>query len=211
MPQFRAISGDLIQLDPFPKKDERRYASRVIGLLGNQSLLINVPVVEGSYIIVRPDQMFTARMMHSNQVIGFQTQVLKVLSSPAPYLHLRIPLEFEARQIRQSRRCQIKHKIQVRAGKQDKQDAILEDISIDGARMISRVPLGEVSDSIKLYLSIDLFERHFELNVNSTIRRINHNRDSVYEYGTSFHDLADQPLLMLGGWINEMLLQQVYD
>jgi len=211
MNEFRAISGDLIQLDPFPKKDERRYATRVIGMIGSQSLLVTVPVNKGNYIIVRPDQMFTARMMHSNEIVGFQTQVLKVLSSPSPYMHLRVPTEFEARQVRQSRRCQVEQAVMIRPNNSDKKKALLDDISVDGARIISHHDLGQKGEAVRVYLSLKLFGRQFDLTVVTTIRRHNLNRDGLNEYGTSFTDLPDQSLLILGGWVNEMLLQQVYD
>lgn len=212
---FKALNGDILQLQFLPNTDGRRYNVTVLGYLENHSLIVATPKKEGNFMIIREGQMFTARMMHGTSVCGFQTQVIKAVSTPYPYLHLKIPAEFESKQVRVTRRADTDLEITVTNIKKShlikQKTATVIDLSLLGCRLVSEDILGSEGDKLKLNITMTLFGYDYILSITTEVKRLEetmHDEAMLFEYGLAFQDLGEQASLVIGSFVNETLIQQ---
>ncbi|MBL7003811.1 MAG: flagellar brake protein [Gammaproteobacteria bacterium] len=212
--EFKAINGDIIQLQFLPNNDGRRYNVTVLGFLEGHSLIVATPKKDGNFMIIREGQMFTARIMHGVSVAGFQTQVIKSVSTPYPYIHLRIPVEFEKKQVRLTRRADIHLAVTATNIKKSdlikQKDATIIDLSLLGCRMLAEDILGSEGDRLKLTMTMNLFNHEYMLSITTTIKRLEesmHDNELMFEYGLAFNDLGEQASLVIGSYVNESLIQ----
>jgi len=213
--EFKAINGDILQLQFLPNSDGRRYNVTVLGFLENHSLIVAAPKKDGNFMILREGQLFTARMMHGVCVSGFQTQVIKSVSTPYPYVHLKIPDEFQKKQVRITRRADIELPITVTNIKKSqlirKESASIIDLSLLGCRMVSENILGSDNDMLKLNITVKLFDYDYILAITAQVKRLQesmHDDVMLFEYGLAFQDLGEQASLVIGSYVNEALIGQ---
>lgn len=209
--EFKVINGDILQLEFLPNTDNQRYKVTVIGFLEKHSIIVATPKKNGSYIILREGQLFTVRMMHGTSVTGFQTRVIKSVSTPYPYMHLKIPDEFQKKQVRISRRADISLPITVTNIKKSdlikKEEAKIIDLSLLGCRLISKKILGSDNDLLKLNITMDLFNYNYVLSITAQVKRMEESFH-LYEYGLAFQDLGEKASLLIGSLVNEALIQE---
>jgi len=213
--EFRANNGDILQLQFLPNSDGRRYNVTVIGFLENHSIIVATPKKDGNFMILREGQLFTARMMHGTCVAGFQTQVIKSVSTPYPYMHLKIPDEFQKKQVRITRRADISLPITVTNIKKSnlikKEAAEIIDLSLLGCRIVSENILGSDNDMLKLNIKTKLFNYDYILSITAQVKRIQetmHDDKFLFEYGLAFQDLGEQASLVIGSQVNEALIEE---
>ncbi len=211
--QFKAINGDILQLQFLPATDGRRYNVTVLGFLEKHSLIVATPKKDGNYMILREGQLFTARMMHGTCVAGFQTQVIKSVSTPYPYVHLKIPDTFQKKQVRITRRADISLPITVTNIKKSnlikREVATIIDLSLLGCRMVSENILGSDGDMLKLNMTIKLFDYDYIMSITAQVKRVEeslHDDELLFEYGLAFQDLGEQASLVIGSQVNEALI-----
>jgi len=212
---FKALNGDIIQLQFLPNTDGRRYNVTVLGFLEKHSLIVATPKKDDNYMLLREGQLFTARMMHGTCVSGFQTQVIKSVSTPYPYLHLKIPDEFQKKQVRITRRADISLPITVtnikKSGLIKKEAATVIDLSLLGCRIVSDNILGSDGDMLKLNMTIKLFEYDYIMAITAQIKRAEetmHDNELLFEFGLAFQDLGEQASLVIGSQVNEALIEE---
>jgi len=213
--KFKANNGDILQLQFLPNNDGRRYNVTVIGFLENHSIIVASPKKDNNYMILREGQLFTARMMHGTCVTGFQTQVLKSVSTPYPYLHLKIPIEFQKKQVRITRRADTIIPITVTNIKKSdlikQEEATIIDLSMLGCRMVSENILGTDGDKLKLNISVNLFGFDHILTITGEVKRVEesmHDEIMMFEYGLAFQDLGEHAAMIIGSQVNEALIQE---
>lgn len=213
--EFRANNGDIIQLQFLPRTDGRRYNVTVLGFLKGHSLIVAAPKKDGHYMILREGQIFTARIMHNINVSGFQTQVIKAVSTPYPYMHLKIPSEFETKQVRDNERASVELGIKVSNIKKlaviKNVDAMLKDLSLLGCKIVSPHQLGSIEDTLKLNMKMELFEHEFLISISSVIRsaeEISVGNQPLFQYGLSFKSLSAQDSLLIGSYVNKVLINK---
>lgn len=213
--EFKALNGDILQLQFLPNTDGRRYNVTVLGFLENHSLIVATPKKENNYMIIREGQIFTARMMHGTSISGFQTQVIKSVSTPYPYMHLKIPDEWQKKQVRITRRADISLPITVTNIKKSslikKEEAIIIDLSLLGCCLVSNNILGSENEMLKLNMTIDLFGYEYVLSITALVKRVKeklHNDELLFEYGLAFQDLSEQTSLIIGSQVNETIINE---
>lgn len=213
--QFKAINGDILQLQFLPNTDGRRYNVTVLGFLEKHSIIVATPKKDNNYMLLRKGQLFTARMMHGISVSGFQTQVIKSVSTPYPYMHLKIPDEFQKKQVRITRRADISLPITVTNIKKSdlikREDAKIIDLSLLGCKMLSENILGSDGDILKLNITINLFDYEYVMSITAQIKRVDeskHKNELLFEYGIAFQNLSEQTSLVIGSQVNEALIGQ---
>lgn len=213
--EFRAINGEMLQLQFLPNTDGRRYNVTVLGFLEKHSLIVATPKKDDHYMILREGQLFTARIMHGTSIAGFQTQVLKTVSTPYPYMHLKIPDNFQKKQVRITRRADISLPITITNIKKSdlikKEAATIIDLSLLGCRLVSENILGSENDLLKLNISMKLFSYNYILSITAKVKRsekIMHNDKLLFEYGLAFQDLGEQTSLIIGSQVNESLIEK---
>ncbi len=213
--KFKAINGDMLQLQFLPNTDGRRYNVTVLGFLDKHSLIVATPMKDGHYMILREGQLFTARIMHGTSISAFQTQVIKSVSTPYPHLHLKIPAEFQKKQVRDTRRADMALSITVTNIKKSdlvkKEDASIIDLSLFGCRIVSNNILGSENDLLKLNLKVTLFNYDYILAITAQVKRVEetvHDNELLFEYGLAFQDLGEQASLVIGSLVNEALIIQ---
>jgi len=212
---FKALNGDILQLQFLPNTDGRRYNVTVLGFLEKHSLIVATPKKDDNFMLLREGQLFTARMMHGTSISGFQTQVIKSVSTPYPYLHLKIPDEFQKKQVRITRRADISLPITATNIKKSnlikKESATIIDLSLLGCRIVSENILGSDGDMLKLNLTIKLFEYDYIMAITAQIKRVEetmHDNELLFEFGLAFQDLGEQASLVIGSQVNEALISE---
>ena len=96
--------GATVQLQLTIPHSSPREVVRVIGYVPGGSLVVNMPSNNGSVKIVREGQIYKARMLLGDSVIGFEAKVLFVSLKPYPHMHLQYPKEFAQIIVRDSAR-----------------------------------------------------------------------------------------------------------
>ena len=213
--EFKAINGDIIQLQFLPNTDGRRYNVTVLGFLEKHSLIVAAPKKDNKYMLLREGQLFTARMTHGTCIAGFQTRVIKSVSTPYPYLHLKIPDDFQKKQFRITRRADISLPVTVTNIKKSdlikKESATIIDLSMQGCRMVSENILGSDGDMLKVNMTIKLFGHDYIMAITAQIKRVEetkHKNVLLFEFGLAFQDLSEQASLVIGAQVNEALISK---
>lgn len=151
--QVKLMPGDALQMQPLLEGQTERYTVRIIGIMKGKSVLVTAPVVEGRLVFLRDGQTFLIRVFSGLNVCAFKAKVLKSQLVPFPYLHLSYPDEVQAMLIRKAMRAPADTIVAVHEEEDGRQTGAgrMVDISVGGARILSKQPLGE--KGARLYLS----------------------------------------------------------
>ena len=193
---FTAIGlqvGDLLQMQISGETDQR-YGVRLIGFLEKKSILVTPPVSGDAIILMRAGQSVVMRCFSGKNAYAFTSSILRVCSIPYPYLHLTYPIEVRGMKVRKSPRVRANVIGSVwREEHQDKKfPCVIDDISFTGAQVNCALPLGEVGDTLRIYLRISSLGATTYVSPRVLIRRSSAAESPEgrkYIYGVEFQDL----------------------
>jgi c-di-GMP-binding flagellar brake protein YcgR len=202
--------GDVLQLQFAPPSDiQDRYATKLIGLMSGQSLIITAPRKQGKTIMVREGQAFTVRMLQGSNIFGFVARVLKVSAKPFPYLHLAYPNDVETAVVRNAPRVSTEiHATTSKPleGDTTEQAVIIADISTTGARVMHSQQLGEVGTVIQVTHPIPVCGGEDILKVMGMIRNVREVTQEkgrpVFMHGIEFRGLTRFQELLLCAYVS---------
>lgn len=190
-----------------------RYSVRVIGQLAGSSILVTAPMINGRLRATREGQVIVARGFSGAQAWAFSSRILRVCTQPYPYLHLSVPDRAEQVLVRKSQRVNV-----LLGGWVQKQDeaghgskdiaVVLSDLSITGAMIEAKQPLGEVGTVLRLRFGVnlpDIGRQHCE--AMATIRCLySRSDDSTPRYGVEFDSLDATAKLTLRAYVFGQIL-----
>lgn len=210
--------GDNLQLQLF-RQQELRYPVKLIGFALGGSLLTSAPKApNGKPLLLRDGERANVRLIASNRVIAFMTQVLAVRMQPYPYLHLSLPADIEAVEVRKSLRVNVQIRasaINQNGGAQDVLafPAQVVNMSTTGMRLESSRPLGIKGDplSITMEITVAEFKRLVTLNGEiCALGRIERDDNSAGVFhGVELRDLDAEESLFMRTFVYEQLLTQM--
>ena len=214
-PELRLDVGDVLHLQSVGDEQGLRYAVKVIGYLGGESLLVTTPRTRAGVALVREGQPFHVRVLVDSRVYGFTTHVLKSNGRPYPYLHLSYPRELQSVVVRAAPRAEanviaaIRHK-----SRDDPATARLLDISTTGARLSAPAPIGEMSDEIDIAVRLKIGDLEEYLRLSARIRRVQvvdaaegKPEGATHLYGVEFQDLPQPTRLALYAYVYSRLAE----
>jgi len=92
--------GDVMQLQ-ISADSEARHPIKLLGFLPETSIIISAPKdAQGRAIFLKQDQLVTLRFVVNNVASGFTAKVLKMHTQPDAYIHLEMPKQVEAIEVR---------------------------------------------------------------------------------------------------------------
>ena len=208
--------GDTLQLQYAPPStNPDRFAVRVIGFLVDKSIVTTTPVKNGNIMLIREGQNFTIRMLQGSAVLGFNAKVLQSATKPYPHIHLAYPEDVETKVVRNAQRVNSDIQALLRSTEApDEEDhytkAIMVDISLTGARLESKEPLGKEGDVLHINVTLRVCESEEFLRTlinvcNVNVRETDEGR--VYVYGVAFRILNRIQKLLLCAYVKGQAAQ----
>lgn len=216
-PELLVKPNDKMQLEFMPANEGRRYAVAVVGLRHGESVLVTAPSRNHKPMIVTEGQLFNARMLVGKDVIGFQTNLLKLNLTPFPYLHLSYPRELQRLTIRGALRVDTEEMVMVSPLSETATrrftaiPALLVDLSNSGGRLSSNEPLGEKGSEVRLSFGLTISGERHPLNVQAIIRNQVDNpkpESTMRKYftGVEFNELRQAQRVLLTAFLNEQVM-----
>lgn len=211
--------GDNVQLQFVD--DERSQRARVqvkiIGQVPGKSVLISNPMLNGKLMLVREGQSVIGRMFSSGRVVGFTSSILKVQTSPFPYLHLHFPKALEQVVVRKSSRMEVSLTAKILRQGEEPADGSIRDISPSGCQLTCNQPLGEPGERIGLRTDFVLRngEKHTVPFAGIIRNAIPENVDdpdcALMRYGIQFGTVERQSALVIRAFLYEQMDRQNTD
>ncbi len=203
--------GDAVQLQDF-SSDKNRVYVKLIGFFGKRSVLVSHPKHEDKLTFVKEGQSYLVRGFSGTKTYEFNSNVISVSLTPYPYLHLTYPAQVKTTNMRGAVRINIKLvcSIEVRESGQ-KVSAIVEDMSISGARIHAAKPFGKVGDEVLVGLRMKVEDDYQVFLVNSVIRNVHAKTDShtgehYVMHGMQFVQTVSVDLMMLQNFIYKSMV-----
>ena len=210
--------GATVQLQLTVPHSSPREVVRVIGYVPGGSLVVNMPSNNGSVKIVREGQIYKARMLLGDSVIGFEAKVLFVSLKPYPHMHLRYPKEFAQIIVRDSARVRTEIPCTFRDVRQpdtveNRHPATIVDLSETGAKIASAVALGSPDDMLQISFKLELLGVEETLNLVGKLRNQRERRDRdeqpkqrIHLHGLQFKAINRIQQILLHAWVMERIV-----
>jgi len=206
--------GDSLQLQYFPLKpnDEERFYVRVIGYFGSKSIITTMPTSSGNSLSVIENQQFAVRLLSGKSVQAFVSSIIKKAVTPYPYIHLNFPKELESKIVRKTERAVTSIIATLQNEEDGKSDiktksALITDMSIGGALVVTNKEIGEIGDTITMLAKIKVVDIENYITISAIIRRTIPKKedDDSFKYGVQFQLLNDNDKLTIHGYIYEQM------
>ncbi len=195
----------LRKLDP---DDDGRYATTLLGILKDVSLIVGIPAPGGRLAMFRQGQPLLLRAFTGTRVFAFTASVLVVRYAPGAYIHIECPKTVDGTEVRARTRIKVRLIAVVTTGPDDSADVgrttQVEDLSVGGARLIVAQPLGEASDELSLAFRLKAVSGEATLKLRAVIRTTVQLDDGRVAYGVQFVDVDPIILLALEGYVARM-------
>jgi c-di-GMP-binding flagellar brake protein YcgR len=167
---FKLPYGYPIQLQAGTGNESVKINSRLIGCIPGKFILISLPK---SGARLRTGQKAVVRIMASNGICLFSTNLESTLNLPIPMMCLAYPNSVNFKEIRGATRVDVSLSIdvsnissleeQVTKGK-------LTDISLSGAKIELEEPIGDVGEELSIKMSVAIADMTKELSIKSLVR-----------------------------------------
>jgi hypothetical protein len=197
-------------------RDERAesYPAFVIGVVNDKRyLILSAPVNNENVLLpIVKDELWLCRLFNATTVFRFMGRVLKVAYEPIPYIHMELPKSIERRMVRKQPRAL--SSLAATLHYPDGDPAIIVDISVSGARLAvkSTTPL-QNNSVIPLFTDINILNRLYPLHISAKITATFGAADpkfpNVHFYGAQFTNLDATTTLVLHGYVQERLTEEL--
>lgn len=152
-----------------------RYTVKVLGSIPGSSLILSCPRSKGKNILVMENQVVNVRLMLSTHVCAFSSKIAKSYQEPSAHLHIAYPSYVETSEIRQAARTETRliSKIEPNTTKSsisEPSSAIIIDLSLGGAKLVSKEDFGLVSQTMRLTCNINVGPYSHILKLDCEIR-----------------------------------------
>lgn len=177
---------------------ENSYTVSMIGYVPNNTLIVTMPVTDQivGEPLIEGDQL-NIRLVTGQYAYKFTAFVDKVIKAPFKYLHLSFPKVVQGQSIRKSRRI----KCNMEATVAEKSIPIaITDLSICGAGVSSKLPLGTLGSIVTLSFNINILDRELHLSIKAVIRsakQVNKNNHKIICTGLEFSDIKPDQVFTL--------------
>ena len=204
--------GDTIQLQDF-SSDKQRYFVKLIGYTNKRSVLVSHPRQDDKLSFIKEGQGFLVRGFAGTKTYEFNTNVISVCLTPYPYLHLAYPAQVKSTNMRGAVRIKLRLVCSIESATTGlKVPAIIEDMSISGARIHCSKAFGHVGDAVTVGLRMQVGGETQVFLVSSLIRNVREENDSqtgekIIMHGMEFVQSQDMDLTLLQNFIYKSMLE----
>ena len=201
--------GETVQLQSTAERDPQRHYVKLIGYAKGRSFIVSTPMQEGAYLLIRDGQGYVVRMFAGKNIYAFPASVIRAANTPYPHLHLTFPEVVVTRTIRKAERIDVRLIAAVDTGSSRGIPATVENLSLSGAGLNSKVQLGTAGSELKLgfKLELDGFARVLSLTAVIRISQPSVTAEGQWLTGLEFRDIDPQDHLLLSGFIYRTLVE----
>ncbi|NDY95726.1 flagellar brake protein [Wenzhouxiangella limi] len=213
--------GDSLQLQFVNDTVGNRHYVKVVGCYPGRSIIVGTPQVGGRIMLVRQDQAVIVRLMIGNDVVGFNSTVLRSCARPYPYLHLAFPRELQSSSVRKALRVSLDSVVSIRRLQGDDQPdrahsafaGRTRDISTTGALVSSSSRLGGVGDRLAVAMRVAVAGFGEEIRLRATVRNTTvlaaADDAAGTLYGIEFDSPERREAILLHGHVYQTILQHM--
>ncbi len=170
--------GDVVQLQDFSSAKNRYYV-KLIGYLNKKSVLVSHPMQDEKLLFVKKGESYLVRGFSGTKTYEFTAEVIDVSLTPYPYLHLSYPQQIRAINMRSAMRIKIRLVCSIKSKNIEQPTAAtLEDLSISGARIQTRISFGVVGDEVGVSFRLPVDGVDQLIVLQATIRNENFTAES---------------------------------
>lgn len=189
-----------------------RLTVKLIGYLKNAGLIVTVPGADGEFVMLKEGQSFIVRFFSGQTAYAFTSTVAKQTSVPFPHLHLSYPREVRGLGIRKSSRIDVDLIAAISSGGEGEavaRSGKIVNLSIGGAALRAKVPLGNKGDVISVKFKILTHDIQSYLVFDSTIRMVSQDQvdpSMPYVYGIQFDNPDQGMALALAAFVYQKIV-----
>lgn len=210
---IRLRIGDTMQLQSRAVGDDTRYVVKLVGVMSDNAVIVNTPIINRSVAAVRQGASFVVRLFAGKSVYAFPTTVTRIGTSPFPHLFLEYPREVRGLEVRRSARVSVNIIAALRTEDGRQQACVVRNLSVGGALLQARHPLGEPGTRLQLKLRVTVTDLEQYLNLPTIIRVVHDGapRDNampVTEHGVQFVGIAPNDQIALTSFVYQTLFEQ---
>jgi len=210
---MRLKVGDRLQVQ-FPSRiSHDRTFVRLIGYVSNQCLLVMAPrQSDGLRIHLHEGDELVVRIFSSQNAFGFSARIDKIIKLPFEYLHLSFPKEIKGMQVRKAPRVKTRMicTVNLENGSTENLTGILVNMSANGALLVSKQPIAQVGDTLRLAFRFTLHGTEALLNLRALVRSqfSEENGAASEQHGLEFIDLKANESMLLQSMIYQRMIEQ---
>lgn len=211
LPSIKLAIGDTLQLQDF-SSGKQRYFVKLIGFMNKKSVLVSHPRQDDKLSFIKEGVGFLVRGFSGTKTYEFSSNVISVCLTPYPYLHLAFPPQVKTTNMRGSVRIKLRLVCSIESAVTGlKVPAIIEDMSISGARIHASKALGKVGDTVTVGLRMQVGGENQVFQVSSVIRNLHAENDSQtgnegIMHGMQFVQTVSMDLTVLQNFIYKSML-----
>lgn len=204
--------GDTVQLQDF-SSDKQRYFVKLIGFMNKKSILVSHPRHDDKLSFVKEGQGFLLRGFAGTKTYEFSSNVISVCLSPYPYLHLAYPSQVKTTNMRSAVRIKLRLVCTIDSAATGlKVPAIIEDMSISGARIHASKAFGQVGDAVSVGMRMQVGGESQVFLVSAVIRNVRTETDSqtggkIIMHGMEFVQAVSVDLTLLQNFLYKSMLE----
>jgi c-di-GMP-binding flagellar brake protein YcgR len=204
--------GDTVQLQDI-SSDKQRYFVRMIGFLNKRSVLVSHPRQDEKLSYIKEGAGFLVRGFAGTKTYEFNSNVINVCLTPYPYLHLAFPAQVKSINMRGAVRIKLRLVCSIESQETGaKTAAIIEDMSISGARIQAGKPFGKVGEAVSMNLRLQVAEENQVFMIAAMIRNVHQELDTqtgaeIYMHGMEFIQTQSVDLTVLQNYIYKSMLE----
>lgn len=213
----KLLIGDALQLQSQADQGTVRYYVKLIGYVAGKSVLVTTPVVDGKICLMKEGQSFVVRCFSGKNAYAFATSTFKVLNTPFPHMHLSYPREVRGIVVRKGARVNtsIIAAVQILTGERANTPAAVNitNLSVGGALLAARAPLGAKGDKITVKFRINLDEIEEYPQFEGVIRNVSTDTEveggsaPAIMHGVEFKDIPQHDRVMLTAFVYRRMLE----
>ena len=202
---LRLYPGAMMQIQSSAGGLHARHGVKFIGFIEGNSILVTLPVQDGTGLWMKIKQSFVVRGFNGKYAYAFTAQVICARARPFPYVHFSWPHSVECRLVRQSLRVAVSLPANVSRSDNTSVAANFIDLSVSGVMLDSPEALGALGDQVQIGFAVDFAGNAMNLNIFATILNVHQNEDGTsFQTGLGFKDLSQNDGLILHYFINSV-------
>lgn len=208
---IRPQIGEKIQLRLLGQDIQAYYYAHLIGYIKDQSILLTTPLLAGQRIDMNEGERVELRMLTGSNIYIFQSEILRVCTSPWHYMHLQYPNRIQLQKLRSGCRTRVRISAQVTNQQGEQLMAEISDLSAAGAQVILPRQYSLKGDHLRLSFPASADELSTSLNLDGVVK---HQRPAapghewgaeMLEYGIAFANVSNQDKL----WLKCLVYQHI--
>lgn len=204
--------GDTVQLQDF-SSEKQRYFVKLIGYTNKKSVLVSHPRQDEKLSFIKEGSGFLVRGFAGTRTYEFNSNVISVCLTPYPYLHLAYPPQVKTTCMRAAVRIKLRLVCSIDSAATGlKVPAVIEDMSISGARIHANKAFGKIGDTVSIGLRMQVAADTQVFLVSAVIRNVRAEADSqtgdaIFMHGMEFVQTQGIDLTLLQNYIYKSMLE----